>query len=280
DAFWSADSKWLAYSKVLDSHMRAVFIYSMTDRKAFQLTDGMSDAISPAFDSGGKYLYFLASTDYGPRSGWLEMSSLDRPIRRAIYITLLSGTDSSPLLPETGEEPHREEGPPRAKSETPAGSPNVRIDFAGINQRILALKVAPGDYSNLSAGATGVIFYTEAIPAGGGIPGGFRLQKYQLKERSASPFLEGIRGYTLSEDRKKLLYQAAGVGSRWGIVPTERPAKVGDGAINVSQLETLVDPSAEWAQIFRETWRMQREFFYDSKMHGADWSAIYEKYRP
>src|SRR5262249_48874692 len=103
DAVWSADSKWLAYSEGLDSHMRAVFIYSMTDRKAFQLTDGMSDAISPAFDSGGKYLYFLASTDYGPRSGWLEMSSLDRPVRRAIYVAVLSATDPSPLLPEPGE---------------------------------------------------------------------------------------------------------------------------------------------------------------------------------
>lgn len=277
DAVWSPDSKWIAYSKVLDSHMRAVFVYSLADGKAQQLTDGLSDAISPAFDGGGKYLFFLASTDYGPKSGWLEMSSLDRPVRRAIYITVLGAAEPSPLLPESGDEPRRDESaPPRAKPDAAAAAVAVRIDFAGISQRILALRVPPGDYSSLTAGPAGVIFYTETVT---GVPG-LRLQKYNLKERAAAPFLEGVRAYTLSDDKKKLLYQAAGAGNRWGIVPIDRPAKVGDGAINVAQLETLVDPRAEWAQIFRETWRIQREYFYDSKMHGADWQAVYEKYRP
>ena len=275
DAVWSPDSKWIAYSKVLDSHMRAVFIYSVAEGKASQLTDGLSDAISPAFDAGGKYLYFLASTDYGPRSGWLEMSSIDRPVRRAVYITVLNASEPSPLLPETGDEPHRDEAAPPRKPEAPAAV-SVRIDFTGISQRILALKVPPGDYASLSAGSAGVVFYAEAIT---GVPG-LRLHKYQLKERTAAPFLEGIRSYTLSEDRKKLLYQAPG--NRWGIVPLDRPvpAKVGDGPVNVAQLETLVDPRAEWAQIFRETWRIERDYFYDAKMHGNDWQAIYEKYKP
>ena len=289
DAVWSPDSKWIAYSKVLDSHMRAVFVYSVADSKAFQLTDGMSDAISPAFDAGGKYLYFLASTDYGPRSGWLEMSSLDRPVRRAIYLAVLSASEPSPLLPETGDEPHaaprdepRDESAGRAKPDRASGPVAVRIDFAGIGQRILALKVPAGDYTDLMAGAPGVIFYTEPMVPGGTGAAGLRLQRYQLKERAVAPFLEGIRSYVLSEDKKKLLYQAGGGagGSRWGIVSTDRPAKVGDGPINVAQLESLVDPRAEWAQIFRETWRIQREYFYDSKMHGADWQAVYEKYRP
>ena len=282
DAVWSPDSKWIAYSKVLDSHMRAVFVYSIADGKAFQLTDGMSDSISPAFDAGGKYLYFLASTDYGPRTGWLEMSSLDRPVRRAIYLAVLTANEPSPLLPETGDEPHAEPRPDAA-AKPPSGPVAVRIDIAGIGQRILALKVPARDYTDLAAGAPGVIFYAEPmVPGGAGAGGGSRLQRYQLKERAAAPFLEGIRAYTLSADKKKLLYQAGGgpSGGRWGIVSTDRPAKVGDGAINVAQLETLVDPRAEWAQIFRETWRIQREFFYDAKMHGADWQAVYDRYRP
>ena len=286
DAVWSPDSKWIAYSKVLDSHLRAVFVYSIDQGKAFQLTDGMSDAISPAFDTGGKYLYFLASTDYGPRTGWLEMSSLDRPVRRAVYVVVLSASEPSPLLPETGDEPRAEpRDDARPKPDKPSGTVTVRIDATDISQRILALRVPAGDYSDLTAGAPGTIFYTEPMVPGGG-PGagaaGLRLQRYQLKERAAAPFLEGIRSYTLSSDKKKLLYQAGGgpSGGRWGIVATERPAKVGDGPINIAQLESLVDPRAEWAQIFRETWRIQREFFYDAKMHGADWQAVYDRYRP
>ena len=283
DAVWAPDSKWIAYSKVLDSHLRAVFVYSIDEGKAFQLTDGMSDAISPAFDAGGKYLYFLASTDYGPRTGWLEMSSLDRPVRRAAYVVVLSASEPSPLLPETGDEPRAEpRDDARPKPDKPSGTPAVRIDVAGISQRILALRVPPGDYSDLIAGAPGTFYYTEPMVPGGGPGAGLRLQRYQLKERAAAPFLEGIRSYALSSDKKKLLYQAGGgpSGGRWGIVATDRPAKVGDGPINVAQLESLVEPRAEWAQIFRETWRIQREYFYDAKMHGADWQAVYDRYRP
>jgi tricorn protease len=105
-----------------------------------------------------------------------------------------------------------------------------------------------------------------------------RLQRYQLKERMSTPFLDGVRSYTLSADRKKLLYSAAG--GRWGVVPTDKPAKVGDGPINVAQVETWVDPHVEWTEIFREAWRTQRDFFYDAKMHGADWQAVLAKYSP
>jgi len=283
DATWSPDSRWIAYSKSLASHLRAIFVYSLAEKKTYQLSDGLADAISPAFDAGGKYLYFLASTNYGPRTGWLEMSSLDRPVRRAIYLAVLSASEPSPLLPETGDEPRaatgeepREEATARAR---PGGASATRIDFDGIGQRILALNVPAGDYSQLLAGAPGTIFYTEPAAPGGG-PASLRLQRYQLKERAAAPFLEGIRSYTLSADRKKLLYQAGGGGDRWGIAPADRPAKIGDGTINVAQLEMQIDPRAEWAQIYRETWRIQREFFYDPKMHGADWQAVYEKYRP
>jgi len=277
DSVWSPDSKWIAYSKSLPSHLRAIFVYSFADGKTHQLTDGLADSVSPAFDGSGKYLYFLSSTDYGPRTGWLEMSSLDRPARRAIYLAVLSATDPSPFLPETGDEPRprdESQGPPAQPKPEAAKTPVTKIDFDGIGQRILSLNVPAADYSSLMAGAAGSIFYVEP----GGSPFSLRLQRYQLRERAATPFLEGIRSYTLSADKKKLLYQAAG--NRWGIVPTDRPAKVGDGAINIAQLEMQVDPKAEWAQIFHETWRIQREYFYDEKMHGNNWQAIYDKYHP
>ena len=289
DATWSPDSKWVAYSKNLSSHLRAIFIYSLAEKKSHQLSDGMADSISPAFDAGGKYLYFLASTNYGPSTGWLEMSSIDRPVRRAIYLAVLSATEPSPLLPETGDEPPkpapREERPEPAPQPTPATprTVNVRIDFDRIGQRIISVNVPAGDYNNLTAGSAGSFYYTEPILTTAPAPPSLRLQRYQLKERTAAPFLEGIRSYSLSADKKKLLYQAsAGGGTSWGIVATDRPApvKVGDGPLNVAQLEMKVDPRAEWEQIYRETWRIQREYFYDPKFHGNDWQAIYEKYKP
>jgi len=279
DVAWSPDSRWVAYSRNVASHLRAVFIYSLEEGKPHQITDAMSDAVSPAFDVGGKYLYFLASTDYGPRTGWLEMSSVDRPSRRAIYLAVLPANEPSPLLPEAGDEPIAQPvmfalaSKPRADTT----SSQVRIDLEGIAQRILPLGVPAGDFSDLSAGPAGTFFYLDAQPNAGGMA---KLQKYALKERMATPILEGIRSYTLSGDHKKLLYQAArgAPETRWGIVSTDKPAKVGDGVINLGQLEMLVDPRAEWAEIFKEAWRTQRDYFYDAKMHGANWQAVYDKY--
>jgi tricorn protease len=271
DATWSPDSRWVAYSKGLDNHLRAVFVRSLADTKPMQLTDGLADAVSPAFDAGGKYLYFLASTDYGPRTGWVEMSAVDRPIRRTVYLAVLSNAEASPFLPESGDEPAAPAGPRGARVDS-----ITRID-AGINQRIVSLDIPAADYSSLSAGPAGSFFYLEP----GTTPGGLRLQKYQLKDRAAATFLDGIRTYTISADGKKLLYSAGGgAGARWGVVATDRPARVGDGPLNVALLETWVDPRVEWAEIFREGWRNQRDFFYDPKMHGADWNAVLAKYTP
>ena len=298
DPVWSPDSRWIAYSKNLDNHLRAIFAYSFADGKAYQLTDGLSDAISPAFDATGKYLYFLASTNYGPNVGWLEMSSVDRPVRRSIYLIVLSATEPSPLLPEAGDEtapPAPNAGgppPPAAAAAAPPGAPaapgaarprpdsTTRIDIAGISQRVLSVTVPPGDYNNLTAGPAGTFFYAEPMTGGG--PGVSRVHRYVLRDRAATPFIEGVRSYSLSGDRKKLLYQAgAGAdGGRWGVVPSDRAARVGDGPVTVAQIEAYVDPRAEWAQIFKDTWRIQREFFYDPKMHGADWNAVWAKYSP
>jgi tricorn protease len=272
EAVWSPDSRWIAYSKSLGNHMRAILVYSLAEGNAYQVTDGLSDAESPAFDEGGKYLYFLASTDYGPRTGWLEMSSVDRPVRRSVYLAVLSASEPSPLLPEVVDEPT---GPPAPKAKPDTVT---HIDVRGIGQRIISLTIPAGDYENLSAGPAGTIFYT-APGEGAGPAAARRLQRYQLKDRTTAPFIEGIRLYTLSGDRKKVLYSAgSAAASRWGIVGTDKPARVGDGAIDVTQLEMQVDPRAEWAQIFRESWRIERDFFYDAKMHGADWDAIYKKY--
>ena len=288
DAVWSPDSRWVAYTKSLDSHLRAIFVHSITDGKSFQLTDALADAVSPAFDAAGKYLYFLASVDYGPRTGWVDMSSIDRPALRSAYLVVLSADEPSPLLPESSEEAGAPATPPPAKPradsgvkvETPAAHVNVRIDEKGIRQRILTIGIPAGDLNNLAAGAAESFFYTEAEPPAPGAPGGsLKLQRYQLKERAAATFLEGIRSFSLSADRKKLLYSVGGgAAARWGIVSTERAAKVGDGPLNVAQMEMWVDPAAEWAAIFRESWRTQRDFFYDAKLHGADWQGVLAKY--
>jgi tricorn protease len=269
DAVWSPDSRWVAYSKSLANHLRTIFVWSVASGETIQVTDGLSDAIAPAFDAGGRWLYFLASTDYGLQGGWLEMSQLDHPTTRAIYLAVLRADDPSPLLPETGDE---DPAPDPAPPDTSAA---VRIDAEGLARRIVALDVPAADYAALEAGPSGSVFFLEADPSGS------RLRRWRLADGSASTFMDDVGAYVLSGDRTKLLYRTGqGGGARWGVVPTDRPVSAGEGALSTDGMVVRVDPRTEWAQIFRETWRIQREFFYDAEMHGADWDAVYAKYEP
>ncbi len=86
---WSPDSKWIAYTKILKNHLRAVFLYSLDDGQPHQASDGMSDAQFAKFDKNGKYLYFTASTNVGLTTAWLDMSGDDRPTSRNVYVTVL-----------------------------------------------------------------------------------------------------------------------------------------------------------------------------------------------
>lgn len=294
---WSPDSRWIAYAKLLESHMQAIFLYSLDSAKTYQITDGLADAASPSFDAGGKYLYFLASTNYALSSGWVDMSAMERPVRRSIYLVMLNAHDPLPLLPTPNDEAARAV----AEGETPAapagvsahaavrpataarpvaaaaGAPRVVIDINGIEGRILPLAVPAANYSSLTAGGPGTFFYMELRPQPSIGEPPTRLWQYQLADQKPRPFLDGIASYSVSADTKKILYEAGR--DHWGIVPSDRPAKAGEGMLKVDQLETVVDPKAEWAEIFREVWRQQREFFYDPKMHGNDWDKIYDKYK-
>lgn len=273
DPVWSPDSKWIAYAKRLDNQLRTIFVYSLDKRRAFQITDGLSDAVSPAFDRGGKYLYFAASTNYGLNIGWLDMTSYDHSVQRGLYLAVLDKKEPSPFLPESDEEEKAEKSDEKEEDDSDS-EVEVRIDVEGIDQRILALDVPLRSYSNLQAGGEGILFYAESVVNEEGL----KLHKYDLSERESKGFLEGISNYAVSQDGKKLLYAASG--GKLGIVETAKEVKVGDGALKTAELQAKVDPRAEWAQIYLEGWRINRDFYYDEKMHGDDWAASYEKYKP
>ena len=205
-ANWSPDSKWITYTRDLDNTLKAVFLYSVEKHTATQVTDGMSDASSAEFDPNGKYLYFLASTDDGPSSAGIDLSSLDRAQTSAAYVVVLSKDEPSPLPPESDDEKIKEEKkddkqpePPKkadvsdsrsadsqkdkkdaktstkdAKAEAAGDEKEksntkpveVKVDLDGIGNRILSLPVPARNYGGLVAGKTGVIYLLEGSPFG------------------------------------------------------------------------------------------------------------------
>jgi len=311
---WSPDSKWVAYAAHLQSLYKAIFISNVETGETKQVTDGLADCTWPAWDASGKYLWFLASTDLGLRSQWLDMTSYDHNENFGLYLAVLKKGDASPLLPESDEDKGVGATPAggRRPSDSPApeggdqptnpqggrqrGPVTVQIDFDGLGQRIISVPGVPErQYSNLTAGGDGTVFYLEAgrNAAGGGGGGGFGggdLVRYRLSDRKAAPFISNVGGFRVSADGHKLVYRAGGGGgpgvgaagpppapSLFLVDADKTPPQAGAGRLNYS-LRMYLDPKEEFKQIFNEGWRNQRDYLYVPNMHGTDWAKDKEMY--
>ncbi len=279
---WSPDSKWIAYTVSTATYFRRVFVYSLEQDKSYPITDGLSDAAEPVFDASGKYLYFLASTDAGPVRQWFDQSNADMRMTSSIYLAALTKEAPNPLVKESDEEkaapaPPVKAAEPAVKAAAAAGSEGLKIDFEGLDHRILALPVPAGRYSGLAAGDAGQIFYLESAPDTGSLAApGASLHKYDFKTRKDEVLLPGVFGFSLTADRKKILY--AGPGGAYFLTGVVGKPQPGQGRLNLDAVEVRVVPAVEWRQIFDEAWRINRDYFYATNMHGADWPAMKKKY--
>ena len=301
---FSPDGRWIAYAKRLPTMFRAIFAYNVETGAKIQMTDGLADAQSPAWDASGKYLWFLASTNFGPSSGWLDMTSYDHPVTSALYLTVLKKGEASPLLPESDEEREASANPSpvplradtaraaAANTNTPdsvrtsrAARPTVSIDADGLAQRTIAVPaLAQRNYRDLVAGPAGTIFWVEAVPQTGTaeIPpntgAGGTLHRYTLKERKAAQFASNVAEFAVSADGHKLLYRAPGLTGGLYLVDADKVIPPPLSGKLAMQLRANVDPRAEFKQMFDEGWRIQRDYTYVRNLHGTDWPKMKTMY--
>jgi len=276
---WSPDSKWIAYTLNTATYTQKVNIYSIAQNKSYPITEGLSDVSAPVFDESGKYLYFFASTDAGPIRHWFAMSNADMRMTRAIYLATLRKDIPSPLAKESDEEegPEKEEEEEeKSKKEKSKTKETFSIDFDGLSYRIISLPVPAGNLFSLQAGAEGHVYYLEAPPTARG-PGaeGTNLHRYGLNEREDEVIMSEVNRYELSASNKKILYRS---GDSWGIAPLSDKIETDKEKLKTDAVEVLITPRAEWNQIFHEAWRINRDYFYATNMHGVDWKAMRAKY--
>ncbi len=305
---WSPDSKWLAYTLINKVYFQSIWLYSVGDDKSHRITDGLADTGEPAFDAGGKYLYFLTSTDAGPVKQWFDQSNTDNQATHSVFIAVLAKATPNPLIKKTDEEGEGEEeakdkekdkakepkdkdaskdakdskGGDDKSSKPEKKVPETVIDLDGIESRILALPIPAGNISDLKSGAEDTIFYIRRVgmfpgKSGENFEGTPSLVKFELKTREEETLAEKVQGFRVSADRKHLLYytpkETAGI-VEVGKFTTDK-GKLGTEAISIR-----IDPRTEWPQIAHEAWRINRDYFYAPNMHGADWSAVRAKYEP
>lgn len=271
---WSHDSKFVAYTTITDTNYEKAFVYSLSDKVSYPLTDGLSNVSEPTFDPVGKYIYLLASTDAGPVVNWFDQSNQDMEMNNSIYLITLQKDTLSPFFRENDlEKPVKKEIPQdivdkkNGKAEKPA--PPLHIDWTGIENRIVDLPVKPGIYSSLQIVNQSELYYLAQTAHSDGPA---RLHKYDLNTREDKDLKE-VDSYILASGGKKMLYNIKDSWSVSDLDPTSEPENV-----NLSGIDIKIDPRMEWSNIFNEAWRVNRDYFYDPGMHGADWQAMKTKY--
>ena len=286
DYVWSPRGGYLAFSMSDPTGFDSIYVWRLADRELHRITGEFFHEWNPAWDPDGDFLYYLSDRQFAPQLGSFEWNYLvDR--ETGIYALALRRDVEHPLPPESDEvevtggdedsDPDSEGGGGEADDDGGGGDAEgpIAIDFDGLAGRVVRLPVTFDNYVGLSGAEDGVFFIR-----GGAQYYGRRgdvqpaLQRFTFEDRETNTIADGIRGYAVSRDGEKVLVRE---GSRWNVYP----AGGGDAAA-VSTAGLMVDrvPAEEWTQIFDEVWRRFRDFFYVENMHGYDWEALRDRYRP
>ncbi len=285
DYSWSPDGRWIAFSKTAENRNNVIYLYNVETGKKFALTDDFFDNYNPVFDPDGRYLFFLSNRNFDILVDYLEDNHIVNNTTKLMVVQLRAG--ERPPFEEKDLEERLKEGKKRAgkKKKEP-----FRIDLEGIRNRIYEAPLAPGNYFYLKAGKGKLIlsylpfitmrhydyfFVTPDSPT-------FYLKVFDLKSKKAKEIKQKIAAYMVSFDGKHVVIRSGERVYLTDLSTLFSKSKL-PSPLNLSRLSYEVDYRAEWRQIFREAWRLYRDFFYDPQMHGMDWEKmgkLYEKLLP
>jgi len=286
DYSWSPDSKWVIYTNDGDNKASKIFIYSLDQKKSFNVSSGKYNDYAPVFSKCGKFIFFISDRDFNlGANGTFSGMEFDFVFNKPSRLYALALTKDAPnLFKEENDlegikneekapaEPKKDEKAKPAKpgadgkeAEKKEAKPVV-IDFDGIQARISVFPLSSGSYGQL-IDIGGKILYNN----------GPEVRLFDLKTKDDKVVIRGVRVSALSTDLKKLLYQA---GNKWGVIDIAPEKKAGDGELKMDGLVMKIDPVKEWEQIYNEGWRIYRDWFYVKNMHGVNWEKMREKYKP
>ena len=291
DYVWSPRGGYLAFSMTDPTEFRSIWVWSLADRALHRITDELFHEWNPAWDPDGNYLYYLSDRQFAPQLGSFEWNYLvDR--ETGIYALALRKDVEHPLPPRsdevevTGDDEADEDAADDTESDAAGGEDGdddgggdeeapITIEFDGLSRRVVRLPVTFDNYVGLSGADDGVFFIRAGAQYyGRGADVQPALQRFTFADRETDTIATGIGGYAVSRDGEKVLVREGG---GWNVYPAG-----GGDATTVSTRGLMVDrvPADEWAQIFDEVWRRFRDFFYVENMHGYDWKALRDRYRP
>ena len=284
---WSSDSRWLAYYRDLNNQHTAIFIFDADSKKTQQVTSGFYSTRNPTFDPEGKYLYVITSQTFQPLYSSIDNSfayansgniaaislrkdipSLLAPKNDTVALNLGSDAKKDALVKQT--ETKRKDTVAAVKPLPTANG--IAIDLDGMEERLVLLPIAAGNYDGLSA-AKNKIIYMKYANTGTSAPGSIKY--YDTEKTEEKTILDNANGFVLSANKAKMV--VARSGNLFAVLKPEENQKF-EKPLRLTEMQTLVKPADEWQQLFTDAWRIERDYFYDPGMHGLDWKAVKNRY--
>ncbi|NVO09771.1 MAG: PD40 domain-containing protein [Bacteroidales bacterium] len=275
---WSPDSKWIAYTTTDMNRFHIITVYNLENTTKQPVTDNWYESYQPIFSNDGKYLLFISDRDFNPIYSSVEWNYAYKDMSK-IYMILLSKETPSPFALENNEvATNQTESAKQIENKTEKGSKdaqkkettsiNVKIDFDGILSRIIALPVEVSSYDEVNC-IDGKIYYNQYSSTGKQIA-----KLYDLTKKTETEIADSIT-FTISSNGKKMLVQK---NSDYSIIDLPTSKINIEKTLDLSNMKVWVDYHKEWKQIYDESWRQMRDFFYVENMHGLDWKAMHKKY--
>lgn len=274
---FSADTRWIAYTKSESNDKSAIWVFEIASGKKQKLTDGIYSDDNAVFSSDGNYVFFESSRDYNLINSGFEFDYLYGRANRLYAIALTSKSpkifkdknDTEPIKEQpknesTAASKDKKPAPGQDQNKTPEKKVSTEIEFAGINDRVTALPGDAGDYRIVDACDGGLVYISNG-----------KLMKFSLADEKSDEILDRVMTATLTADGKMAIYRS---GPDYGIIKLAPGQKQGAGKLNLSGLEMKIEPEKEWKQIYADAFRIFRDYFYVSNLHGVNWNDIRTRY--
>lgn len=284
DYTWSPNGGYIAFTLTDSNNFRSIHIWSIKSGKTHRVTGPLFNEFNPVWDPDGEFLYYLSDRGFAPQIGSIEWNYVvDR--ETGIYALTLRKDGKNPFPPESdevtiGTDSDDKDGKTSEKDKKDKGEQKeyIKIDFDGLAGRIARVPVSTENYSGLSATGTELLYVKRGAFYYGRQSGEkASLRMFTFKKRKESVLAKDVSGYALSRDGKKVLVRQSG---KYNLYDVKEKAEASKKTVSTKGLRATIVPHEEWVQIFDEVWRRFRDFFYAANMHGNDWKAIHDQYRP
>jgi tricorn protease len=273
DYAWSPDSKWITYTLVQFNRNSQVFLYSLETKKRTVITDDFFDNLNPRFDANGKFLYYLSSRNFAIQMDFYEDNHVVAAPQQVMTVALKDNE-----VPPFAD--------PVLNTKKGKDSSGFRIDLEGIQKRTYPLPVPAGNYFHLRAGKGKVLWcsvekftedeYEEIFKPNGATK--WKVHIFDMEQKKEVTFTDEIREFSLSANGEQMITRRES-DIYTGSVDEAFKSKTPGTKCSLGSLTYFADYKQEWNQIFNDTWRWYRDFFYDPGMHGRDWKAMGDAYR-